>query len=634
MADAVQAELTSIMETQSSFRRHNQPATSAEYPKIQLIIAKQQESLRILQENENHFQSMLQEAKDGIKTQYDLIHKAKLRFNVAISLYESLKESKEKVLALGLNEKDQAQSEMRPISQKLKIEVEDLNSLLQERDHAAAQLDCLVETAELSLRKASEAVSTASMGLQGLLQLEAISEESLKLCSTQALQTQSSLSTKLDLFRAIWRVPDDIWIQIFQIVTNDDFDIYSEDAWNKAVSADGPWSHLTRLLGACYSWRRIFYETPSLWQSPIIFVDRETGGLGEVSNIYSKHSKAITRLTVTTWGKRFAGSSLFVSSPFLSQIRSVRSIRINLTALTGHTIEEYLEKRMLPSFEELYVADFYGGKTTFTVPGHICPHIRKSTTGAFWPTFDDITPSLEELHIRVPQGLSVETSLLHKLLGKNGKHIRLLDLIGGIKVDTRPPILAQDALDQVVEISTTFDTLVYHLGQHYSLSSIRRINVAFPLGVALSAWDQFLSSSNHAANIQEVSIPSADEADILPLIPYIKRLKGLKILEIHGDSVEPFFEAQVHKTEPPVDEDDSLAYKGMKLEKLILISYLGMGDIIKEWLDMVKAIQFSLNMGNDGDAVGDMGAPMIDVVLFDCPNVSLDTQRAFGQDLR
>jgi hypothetical protein len=616
----------------NTIRHHNRPPTPSEVVRIRQLVEIQQESMKILRQNETDYEIALQGTKEAISDHKNSLSQAIARHEMTIKLLDALKPSLHTIIDIADPDLDQ----MIISDQLKKTELGELSRIIETRDTVTQQLQLHIKVLEVSAHSAAEAAAKAEEELQGAYTVETLCLDTLILCRAQINEMQNSLHSKMDRLRAIWRIPEDIWITIFGMLAGHSFDLSSKKEWGEATSLEGPWFQQVRLLGICHYWRNIIQGCPSLWSNPLLVLYTGTVGYEAMFSLYLELSKGrLQSLTLTTLNP-------FPESPtpipitledMLRKVKSMLSLRCNLTFISGSTIGTWFGEFVLPQVEELYIADFSGTNDSLEIPEHLCGTIRKCVTGALWVSFQSATPLLEEMCVVYPVGGSEFTRLLHELLAQNGKSLRILELRGP-STESASTGLFHD-LNNLHEVTITLSTLLIHLGGHYTLPSLRRLNIVTPVEVNHTAWEAFLSTNSISDTIQDISIPSMDRDDIEKLILLLNGFNAIRTFRIYGDSVEPFLlgrttvlsthtRDRLHSTKPSLEN----------LEALHVLSYEGTGETILDFIKATKRYRLGNERENDRDSADNTARRVFSVHFTDCLNIVASTRDAIDSELR
>jgi hypothetical protein len=407
--------------------RYNCAPTAHERAFIQSLVKKEQEALKFVREKQDYASAGNKHVQSTVTNKKKILSQAETRLQLATQLHRALEQCVEVVSTVGKDEPLGLLSDTMVLNGENLLRTQRIH---QQRDNAVQQFRLRLAEAHVTVREETDAVSAATEELQGALSAESFSSQDLAMWTAQIAQIEAIMAPMMIRLRAIWRVPDDVWVNIFNILTDESFDMWDQPAWTEATSKRGPWHQRFSLLAVCRRWRLLLQSLPALWQHPLLSLREKRNKWSEESLEY--HLKlsngSVRQLTITSDSPGNTFSDVIKDK--LRQIKFVESLRCDYTQVGSFWAQNWW--LLYPPMQELYISDFSNG-TEAKLPSRLCASIKKVVTRRFMVSFEAATPLLEELRLWEPSTRNYNRPSIpeiRKVLKANGGTLRILEVTG------------------------------------------------------------------------------------------------------------------------------------------------------------------------------------------------------------
>ncbi|KIM24541.1 hypothetical protein M408DRAFT_317549 [Serendipita vermifera MAFF 305830] len=546
------------------FPRANRNPTLAEEAAVKQILAEEEEVLARLNVSIEKYKKNLDLAQKNVSLFKERMAQAKARQSLAVQLRDDLRGGLENMQRINTLEEAGVVTDTEADEDTVHHKQE-LQAILQSRKVIVQGITKQIEDAESSIMRQTKALAIVRGEFQGSLSVEGISIQTLRSAMRQRKQLLLSIQSKKNVLRPIWRLPHEIWSQIFRETTHRPLSrakyiAPSEEAWRQPFT----------LSAVCYQWRSICRADPRLWQDPVVIVDDEN---------HPTESDFETHLALT------AGvlETLTIFARGLSEPISSHSILKQLSSIKALNV---------------LIADIWGSTCTNTLL-----------------TFDSPMPALRELSIDMQEDHDFPG--LFATIHQSGTNLRKLHFVGDMNPgESSPTPDTRTTLANLQEISMSCQNLLQYFVPNFMCPSLQKISFPTPEMPQETNWDLFFAQGSPATTINEVDIFSMDCDVVQNILPFLDKLRNLNTLTLQEDSVEPVLQAKISvMTDAQSGEGYSLLCF-RTLETLRVKSYTGTGEVVLQYVEALQGLQ-----GNDAnqDSIQDC---LKAIVFEDCPDIT------------
>ncbi|KIM24539.1 hypothetical protein M408DRAFT_317541 [Serendipita vermifera MAFF 305830] len=548
------------------FPRANRRPNPAEEAAVKRILAEEEEDLVRLNVSIKEKQKNLDRAQEDVSLLKERMLEVKMRQAVIIQLRDGLQNGLEIIRGM-----DILGEETNFAAQKSKEKGEDentincsrkLKNLLQSRETTISGILKQIEDAESLIARQAETLAIAYEELQTSLFVKRISQETLDSTVSQSLQVVASIQSKKNVLRPIWRLPHEIWNQIFHETAYRPLSQAEDIDWNKFLKI----CRQPLILSAvCYQWRSICRADPRLWKDPVLYIQDDDD--------YPSNFDFQTYCALT--------AGIFDTLTIVTHEAP--------ESLSSHSLREHLS--------------------------HI-KALNITCTNALL-TFDSPMPVLEELNIDLQDGHYFPN--LISVIRQSGTNLRKLYFAGVLEPDEgSPTTTTRTTLAKLREISMSCQNLLEYFVPNFVCPSLQKISFLMSGMPGEMNWDSFFAQGDLATTIEDVDIGSM-RLDVVQniILPFLDKLRNLNTLTLQGESVEPILQAGISiMTDVPDDDVYSSLYLST-LETLRIKSYTGTGELVLQYVEALQGLP-----RNDANEENYLKR----VIFRYCPHVTYDVK--------
>lgn len=355
-----------------SLRRFNAPPTPHEEAGIRALTKADQEYLETLNTKESELRNSLETAKFNVAVRRANLLKAELAHQLSARLLEGLKLAIASTSDINMHASefmDQDELDMGALVE------QELRPLVQSQEYVKQVLQTEIDKAENHMRISIDAAAIAREDLHGALSIEQFTNDSLNACTAHTAQVTASLSSKLNRFRPIWRIADEVWALIFEEVTHQLFEVNMKIPWHEemeetsgTISKPSLWCQQIYLLAVCHGWRRILQTTPRLWRRPVLLIHAQKSLSIKLFQYHLDITNgSFDQLTVIAAGPTRVSPLTEALRSLFRQIRRISSLHFETTFMHSTALDAACS--IIPAPKILTLADFNPAAPKFcTVP--------------------------------------------------------------------------------------------------------------------------------------------------------------------------------------------------------------------------------------------------------------------------
>ncbi|KIM21171.1 hypothetical protein M408DRAFT_110922 [Serendipita vermifera MAFF 305830] len=405
-----------------------------------------------------------------------------------------------------------------------------------------------------------EKATTALRLAQEILTKSLEEEQDALLCEEQCLSVIHSLEFSVDAItkannklrtRAIWRIHEEIWIQVFL----------------EAAAGEPPLSSplvSLALSTVCQLWRTLAHSIPSLWNN--IHVHLGKFGYKDTERVahYFKLSKGNPVAIILELQQNTRSSSVILAKNSLSHTFLAESVTITGDPL-GATVTDKPEATLAlilpylpraPKIQYIYPSDVPTPAHQFTC--HIAEKLEEVVMEncilCVWREL--IRP---HKHCRLRNFVLVAQTpppefrweIFCDWLSSSASTMISMVLDVRFKdsptIPENPPIISFSCLK---EIKTTLDALLLLSRSSVYTPVLESLQVICPTNVDLDEWDKYSRDIQGGANITKVTLGSTPANDWENCVQYLRHLPQLQTLELRSAAVHSVIEG-LNKFESP-----------------------------------------------------------------------------------
>lgn len=584
------------MEDKAPAIRRNRPPTGQERDTIYLLISKEQKSLNFLRQQEAHWRDTLEEAHNAVSKQLIVLNRAQMQSKSVSELMDAMEKSLESMAIISLDTDEGV--ELQPLQRSRKSQKRVVDLLGNE-----------ISGIKACVREALQAVDVAAEDFQAALEVERLTSKSLEVCLSQENLIEQSINEKRDRFRSIWRIPEDIWVAIFQELVSFQPNNHEPLQEIPGTLRSWPWHQSMIPLTVCHRWRIIAKANSRLWQD---FGLALRGKDAMLQHSFDRHISLNSGICRTLIVFMPDGDHERITD-ITGKIRSVESLHCDITRIGPKLIEDLWAT--LPKLKRLSIVDF---SDVFDEPYHLPLHLCASITHLYINGQCPVIPvgSMSLLDTFIVD-CSIDMPWIHHIIRSSANTLRYLSVIGRLNscFDS-----SRIALNRLEEVSMTIPNLIT-LGSAYTMPSLHKFGI-FPSVGTEGTWRDLLNRDGYSSSIQKVLINTMGFDDAKVLLPHLSHLKRVNYLELHGDSIDCILQARIDavKSAPILSFFDGL-------ETLKLVTYNGSAEVLLEFLKVTRA-----NRRNT--SIKGSGSTLLDLIFVECPGITPDIRRRINQKLR
>lgn len=444
------------------------------------------------------------------------------------------------------------------------------------------------------------------------------------------------------MFRTIWKVPEEVWRQIFiSLVSSDSMvEAYTDRSGERRwLGRRGGCSALT-ISVVCHAWRTISHSTPELWNSIFIPNQLSSFDVERVRHYYNLCQKDKLSITISAVSASSETAQLYRHFYGLFDLAiPARITKIYLRSPAVPALNSLLP--YLPPPTELHLCRPAAPSTEIEstpaplVPSSYCATVKVLhivAAGAQWA--DEEGMRLDKYTIFAPPPSAIYGP--HRFIPSSLSSLRVLGIEGRLVDSQAPRLEDRRVLAQIEEVVMDLEFLATVFVYHYRLPKLKKVSLPKPSTVATGQWDKCLHllakdrGVDEAEGLDEVEVLDikAEEEDHRALVACLARTKTLTSLVLHGESVEPFLRSLLHRMRPtptrtisgrlrPSSVGSGSSHGTVEvlpaLQSLRVVGYQGDGALLAELVEGRRA------------AGGD-----VEVALEACRKVSVEARMRLG----
>jgi GAF domain-containing protein len=486
----------------------------------------------------------------------------------------------------------------------------------------------VVEQAALAMEEARDCVALQREELQAAMTILMMYQDGHALLKSQILELERAVMQKASAFRAIWRMPVEIWRMIFELmIEENETEINLESGEDLKYGREQRGCEMLQLSEVCHHWRGLIQSLPALWSHIHIPQYVTPGDLERISHYYGLCDKA--RLSIT------------VSSPTLLDVRCFKPLyNLFYTSIPCKKMTLLIRAPGVPALNaflpslppptELSIVRYpqTGGPEEMertpapTIPRSYCSSIRKlyiSAAGAQW--LDEPAMRLEKYFITAPPVSAIFGP--HRFIPSSLQSLTSIGIQGRLYDATIPPPAMRVTLSNVRETIMDLNFLVTIFTRHYHVPALRKLTIPAGSNVTQEDWQMFLTEVRHApSDITDLCCHSFEDGQEI-LVDCIVSLRELTRLELRGSNVDLALELLYLKIERDPDLLPNLTH-------LVVQSYDGTGHAILSLLEGLYPPVDAQAAINEEDTRERKRRSKIEVALRACRGITVEIRKTIG----
>ena len=604
--------------------RRNRPPTASEREGLLALISADNEIIRYISEKAAQRLSASVQASSQVEEWKVGLAEAEKRLDTATSLHEFFLKNNKTPSALDLPPSPTSESPSSVIGPRKQFD-----NLMAIADTYIQSTRMVVEQAALAVQEARDSVALQRDELQAAMTISMMHQQGHLVLQDQLSMLKKSVGEKEAGFRAIWRVPGEIWRMVFEEAVGPDegdteVPTLEEEGYRDVKRKS---CETLRFSGVCYSWRSIINSYPDLWSHihiPNYVMSQDLARINHYYGLCNRSRLEITILAPAALDQRCFKQlyNLFYNAtPCKRMTLLIRAPGVPaLNGLLPH----------LPPPTELSIVRYpyiFGSEEnertpTPNIPRSYCSTIRKldiAAAGAIWQ--DEPAMRLEKYSIIAPPVSAIFGP--HRFIPSSLSSLTQIGIQGRL-YDTDPPLVHdRRILPNIAEVVMTTSFLATVFSRHYRMPALHKL--AIPTGSSVDAddWQRFLTDVQHnPRGITEVRCYSTDE-EIESLADCLTTLRHLESLELRGSSVDLTLELLTAKLE----QEPTLF---STLQRLVICSYGGDGNSVRSFLGAMYPPREVGIVGGE-DTMEEVVRGKVKLALRECSAMSLETKRSIGQ---
>jgi hypothetical protein len=486
----------------------------------------------------------------------------------------------------------------------------------------------VIEQAALAMEEARDSVALQRDELQAAMTILMLHQDGYALLKSQIQELEKAVMHKESAFRAIWRVPVEIWKMVFELMTEDSEEEIELETGDGSGDGRGPKGcEMLRLSEVCHHWRGLIQSLPALWSHIHIPQYVTSGELERISHYYGLCDKA--QLSIT------------VSSPTALDLRWFKPLyNLFYTAIPCKKMTLHIRAPGVPALNALLpslppptelsiLRCSHGGAPgemertpTPTIPRSYCGSIRKlyiSAAGAQW--MDEPAMRLEKYFITAPPISAIFGP--HRFIPSSLQSLTSIGIQGRLYDTTVPPPSTRVILSNVREIIMDLNFLATIFTRHYCVPALQKLIIPAASSLSREEWQTFLTEIKQGlSSITEICCYSFED-DIETLVDCIVSLREVTLLEFRGSSVDLALELLSLKLERDAKILPSLT-------SLVIQSYGGTGHAILSFLEALYPPTDAQSMSSGSEMGKQVKRQKIDVALRACCGMAVEIWQTIG----
>lgn len=397
------------------------------------------------------------------------------------------------------------------------------------------------------------------------------------------LETAKEFTSKHMKPRPFWTVPQEVWLKIFRMVVQPDYDLPDE-----TEQTPRGWVHGSRsmILGSvCHLWRSLVLTDHSLWGSTAIDLQQSVDHARMRIRLYLERSNRQPHTIIIVGRNCTTLSESCVIQDLFQDIEYCDTIQCRADMISSPCIDRLLLHMPAPTTIVLRGEPVGGTKSRFLLPEKIIRRIERfdicgcnytwydEHDQLFRPKYVDIRSGLRDIAM---EGVWNVPHVWAPAMAQSVMHFAFdMCLLKTDLVKERFPVLTT--------IEMALDQLVLRLA-NYAVFPLLRNLIILRLGrPCMEEWKVFTKNSDKGGLIQHVTLRSSNENGGQDLVPYLGRLPRLMDLRLERGCVERFLSKIL-------DTDAFPTYAGVRY--LTVADYNGTGEIlvraVERWADVTK----------------------------------------------
>ncbi|KIM27658.1 hypothetical protein M408DRAFT_329864 [Serendipita vermifera MAFF 305830] len=601
--------------------RRNRPPTTSERERILDLIREDNELIHYLLEKATQRSLSAAQASASVEQWKVGLVEAEKRLETATSLHDFFIKNHKNSSALDElppPASGSSESAVGPRSQ--------FDSLLAIADSYIQSTRAVIEQAALAVQEARDSVATQRDELQAAMTISMMHQQGHAVLQEQVEMLKRSVEEKQSAFRAIWRVPGEIWRMVFEEAVSDDeteMQVLSlEKSWNDGRESG---CETLRLSGVCHNWRSLITSYPDLWSHIYMPNYVKSSHLARIHHYYGLCNRSRLRLTVLSSSDRDTRCFKLLYNLFYTGT-SCQKLTLLIRAAGVPAVNLLLPN--LPPPVQLAIirypyvtnAEENERTPTPTIPRSHCNTIREleiSAAGAIWT--NEPTMRLERYNIVAPPISAIFGP--HRFIPSSLQTLTSIGIQGRF-YDPQPLSTERKCLPDIQETTMSLHFLVTMFMRHYTVPSLRKLVIPAGSSVTTHEWQEFLTEAQiNSFKIKEVCCYSFDE-HIDSLVDCLITLRQIERLELQGSCVDLMLEQLVVKMDRKGDTFPDL-------QNMVICSYSGDGTSIRVFIEVMcqrPAVGYSV----DEEEVVESGRRIV-LALQGCPAISSENMKVIRQ---
>ena len=479
----------------------------------------------------------------------------------------------------------------------------------------------VVEQAALAMEEARDSVALQKDELQAAMTVLMMHQEGYTLVRGQIEAIKKSVEQKEGLFRAIWRMPVEIWRIIFGLLIGElEEEIASESEGESRSGRGRRGCEMLQLSGVCHNWRVLVQSLPIFWSHIHIPQYVTPGDLERINHYYGLCDKS--RLTITVLSLTMLDVRCFKPLYNLFDTSTpCKKITLFIRAPGVPALNAFLPS--LPPPTELSIIRYSPGRgpeemertPTPTIPASYCKSIRNlyiSAAGAQW--LDELAMRLEKYHITAPPVSAIFGP--HRFIPSSLQSLQSIGIQGRLYDTAIPPPSGRWILPNIRETVMDLSFLATVFTRHYCVPALQRLIIPTGSTISQAEWLIFVAEVEQSTNpIAEVCCHSFEDG-IESLAECLVSLREVKLLELRGSSVDTLLQRLTLKL-----ENGAEILPGLR--RLVVHAYDGTGHSIACFLAALYPRIDTTNGKTDEEG---LKRPTLEIALRACRGIAAETR--------
>lgn len=607
------------------FRRSNYAPTPKEEAMITALLAKEEQSLARLNETMQECKQSQERSRRVVEMLQKRISAANSRMCIASQLRDRIWNGLESAREVEVPKCQSSTSSLGEEDEESTYHQQELTSIRNIYETMIHGTLKQLEDIDILLKRQAETAELAQKELESALFIESIGQTTLESTVVQQEILLTSMHSKKSLFRPIWRVPLEIWTQIFRATAFQSPSLTTEFDWH---TSSKPWRQPFTLSGVCYQWRVLCRTDPIMWKNVVIILqNEERSSLSDFQTHCSLSRGMLESLTLVTRDINPLEPYTLLKEQF-STIKELKILNCDATGNEDYSIPTIDWWPTLPPVFELHICEFgINEHSSGTLPPRFATSIRTVICKGVLLEFLHPMPCLEELVIDIDPGEGRYPEIPGMIPALRASHgsLRKLHITANIEMRgdaNHEPV----TLENLEEVTLNFWDLVDCFSAAFLYPSLRRVSIidSNMSEVERNEWERFFMRGDPSNTIKYFSLSSINCDEAQNMIPFVSMMRRLDTLSLKGESVEPMIQARTSAiTAGTITDYDNNNERSLPcfstIQTLDIHSYTGTGEVVLQYIEAVQ----------QANALGHVtGQSELKTVTFDdCPNVT-ETMKA------